>query len=121
MQEMEARSFLVGARKREQFRFAVQFSEKRQAGGSSRAAGILEIAGVVIWRLGCVAAAQTVGQNHGGVSGGIRNHQLFPAGRRADYVEIFEHLCDGIPRPPPPTPGLNVIPRGVKEATSDKT
>src|SRR5260370_25903543 len=101
MQEMEARSFLVGARKREQFRFAVQFSEKRQAGGSSRAAGILEIAGVVIWRLGCVAAAQSVGQNHGGVPSEIPNNQLFAAGRRAYYFEKVEHFCSGIPDHPP--------------------
>jgi len=45
MLEMKPRRFLVGAREREQFRLAVQFPEKRQAGGSSGAAGVLEIAG----------------------------------------------------------------------------
>src|SRR5260370_24184384 len=104
MQEMKARSFLVGARKREQFRFAVQFSEKRQAGKSSWAAGILEIAGVVIWRLGCVAAAQTVGQNHGGGPRGHRKSPLFPPRTPRHYVQIVAHFSARLTRPPAPSP-----------------
>src|SRR5260370_24256899 len=101
MQEMEARSFLVGARKREQFRFAVQFSEKRQAGGSSRAAGILEIAGVVISRLGCVAAAQSVWQNHGGLPSEIPNNHAFPPWRPDCFMAIDTHIYDMTLAPPP--------------------
>src|SRR5258707_13764051 len=115
MQEMEARGFLVGAGEGEQFCFAVQFSEKRQAGGSSGAARILEIARVVVWRLGRVATAQTVGQNYGGMPGKIFNYQLFAACRGNDKVENFENFFNRIHRRPARTRGLDVLHgRGAK-------
>src|SRR5258708_20359571 len=106
MQEMEARGFLVGTGKREQFRFAVQFTEKRQAGGSSRTASILEIPDIVGRRLRRIAAAQPVGQNHGRMPREVRNPRPFPPGRRADYIEILEHFSNSIP--PPSTPPLRL-------------
>src|SRR5260370_39353587 len=60
MQQMKPRRFLIGARERQQLRLAVQFSEKRQAGGGSGAAVVLEIARVVSWRLPRIVSAQAV-------------------------------------------------------------
>src|SRR5713226_1939297 len=90
--QMKSRRILISACKREQFGFAVQFSEECQASGSSRAAGVLEIARVVRGILGGIASAQAVRQNHGGMSRKIRNDKLLAAGRRHYDVKIVEHF-----------------------------
>src|SRR6266567_9021809 len=59
MLEMKARRILISARERQQLRFAIKSSQKRQTGGSAGATHVLEIAHVVSRRLRRVASAQS--------------------------------------------------------------
>src|SRR5882724_4093671 len=93
MLEMEGRGFLIGARESKQGWLTVQFPEKRQAGGSSGAAGAPEITDIVRWRLRGIAAAQTVRQNQGRVPGHVCDDKLFAARGRHDHVKTIDYLC----------------------------
>src|SRR5882762_4853545 len=112
MLEMEGRGFLIGARESKQCWLTVQFPEKREAGGSSGAAGAPEIADIVRWRLRGIAAAQTVRQNQRRVPGHVCDDKLFAARGRHDHVKTIEYLCHRIHRHPARPRGLEVFDSG---------
>src|SRR5215813_10994963 len=89
---LESRCVLICPGEGTQLRILIMTAEKCDADWRSRTANRIVFSRINFWRCRRVVATNTIGYDHGWMSGQVRNYQLLAVCRCDDHVYLFKEL-----------------------------